>query len=190
MCDRSPSRFTHVPSCCAAGLQDVRLGIGYFEYGVNDGTTGAAGHGLTASYDKVSVRGILSALGGRSGTTDHCRTLTCTSSRTRPMCMILGLESGISSMISTVVPLERQCMAFLFRLHLFLLKPAMSSTARATHSTLSFALLSLSLIRLSQAMTCRTSDTIVEIILEIPDSNPNIMHIGRVSDGTQVGVRQ
>ena len=41
-----------------------------------------------------------------------------------------------------------------------------------------------------ETMPCRTSDTIVEIILEIPDSNPNIMHIGRVSDAAQVGVRQ
>jgi hypothetical protein len=119
----------------AADLHDVSIGIGYFEYDLNDGITGAAGHGRTASYDKVSVRGILSALGGRSGTTDHCRTLTCASSLTRPMCVMLGLESGISSMISKMVSLVRQRMASLFRLHLFLLKPAMSSTACATGRT-------------------------------------------------------
>ena len=45
-------------------------------------------------------------------------------------------------------------------------------------------------IRRSQAVTCRTSGTIVEIILEIPDSNPNIMQTGRVSDAVQAGVRQ
>ena len=88
-------------------VHDVRIGVGYFEYDLYGGVTGAAGHGRTASYDKVSVRGILSALGGRSGTTDHCRTLTCTSSLTRPMCVMLGLESGISSMISTMVSLVR-----------------------------------------------------------------------------------
>ena len=37
----------------AAGLHDVSIGIGYFEYDLDDGTTGAAGHGLTASYDEV-----------------------------------------------------------------------------------------------------------------------------------------
>jgi hypothetical protein len=31
-------------------------------------------------------------------------------------------------------------------------------------------------------MRCRTSDTIVEIILEIPDPNTDIMQIGCVSD--------
>ena len=36
-------------------------------------------------------------------------------------------------------------------------------------------------------MPFRTSDTTVEIILEIPVSNPNIMRIGRVSDEVQVG---
>jgi len=106
------------------------------------------------------------------------------------MCIMLGLGSDISSTISTMVPLVRQLMASLFRLHLFLLKPAMSSTACATQSTFSFALLSLSLIRRSQAIRCHTGGTIVEIVLEIPDSNPNIMHIGRVSDEVQVGVGQ
>ena len=33
---------------------------------------------------------------------------TCTSSLTRPMRMMLGLETGISSMISTVVSLVRK----------------------------------------------------------------------------------
>ena len=106
------------------------------------------------------------------------------------MCVMLGLESGISSMISTMVSLVRQHMTSLFRLHLFLLKHAMSSTTCATQSTFSFALLSLSLMRRSPAVPCRTSDTTVEIVLEIPDSNPNIMHNDRVSDQVQVGVRQ
>ena len=34
----------------------------------------------------------------------------------------------------------------------------------------------------SPAVPFRTSGTTVEAILEIPDTNPNIMHIGRVSD--------
>ena len=34
----------------------------------------------------------------------------------------------------------------------------------------------------SPAVPFRTSGTTVEAILEIPDSNPNTMHIGRVSD--------
>ena len=42
----------------------------------------------------------------------------------------------------------------------------------------------------SPAVPFRTSGTTVEAILETPDSNPNIMHIGRVSDEVQVGVRQ
>ena len=42
------------------------------------------------------------------GTADHCCTPTYTSSLTRPMCMMLGLESDISSMTSTVVPLVRK----------------------------------------------------------------------------------
>ena len=41
-----------------------------------------------------------------------------------------------------------------------------------------------------EAMRCRTRDTIFEIILEIPDSNPNMTRIGRVSDEAQVGIRQ
>ena len=45
-------------------------------------------------------------------------------------------------------------------------------------------------IRRSPVMPCRTSDIIVEIILEIPDPNTNIMQIGRVSDALQAGVRQ
>ena len=103
---------------------------------------------------------------------------------------MLGLESGILSMSATMVSLVQQVTASLFRLHLFLLKPAMSSTACATQSTLSFALLSLSLIRRSQAIHCRISGTTVETILEIPDSNPNIMQAGRVNDALQAGVRQ
>ena len=39
--------------------------------------------------------------------------------------------------------------------------------------------------RRSPAVPCRTSDTIVEIILEIPDPNTNIMQIGRVNDALQ-----
>jgi hypothetical protein len=93
-------------------------------------------------------------------------------------------------MILTMASLVRQRMASLFRLHLFLLKPAMSSTACATQSIFSFALLSLSLMRRSPAVPCRTSDTTVKTILEIPDSNPNIMHNDRASDQVQVGVRQ
>ena len=49
----------------ATDVHDVRIGVGYFEYDLNDGDTGAARHGRTASHDKVNVRGILSALGGR-----------------------------------------------------------------------------------------------------------------------------
>ena len=37
-------------------------------------------------------------------------------------------------------------------------------------------------IRRGKAVTCRTSGTIVEVILEIPDPNTDIMLIGRVSD--------
>ena len=37
-------------------------------------------------------------------------------------------------------------------------------------------------MRRCPAVPCRTSVTIVEIILEIPDSNTDIMQIGRVSD--------
>ena len=31
----------------ATDVHDVRIGVGYFEYGLNDGATGAEGHGLT-----------------------------------------------------------------------------------------------------------------------------------------------
>ena len=48
----------------AADLHDVSIGIVYFEYDLNDDITGAAGHGRTASYNEVSVQGILSALTG------------------------------------------------------------------------------------------------------------------------------
>ena len=40
----------------AADQHDVSIRIGYFEYDVNDGNTGAAGHGLTASYDEVMCK--------------------------------------------------------------------------------------------------------------------------------------
>ena len=41
----------------ATDVHDVRIGVGYFEYGLNDGVTGAEGHGPTASHRSRSVEG-------------------------------------------------------------------------------------------------------------------------------------
>ena len=50
------SRFTHVPSCCAAGLQDIRLGIGYIEYVLDAGCTGSLRYGRDGAHEKVEMR--------------------------------------------------------------------------------------------------------------------------------------
>ena len=41
----------------ATDVHDVRIGVGYFKYDLDDGTTVAAGHGLTVSNEGKGEEG-------------------------------------------------------------------------------------------------------------------------------------
>ena len=57
--DTETNQDVHVPSCCAAGLQDIRLGIGYIEYALDAGCTGSLRYGRAGAREKVEIRGSL-----------------------------------------------------------------------------------------------------------------------------------
>ena len=56
--DREPLRSDAFRLEHAAGLHDVRIGIGYIEYDLDDGTSGAVSDGRAVSHAKVKVRAL------------------------------------------------------------------------------------------------------------------------------------
>ena len=102
---------------------------------------------------------------------------------------MLGLGSGISSMVATLVPLVLYEVADLVRTQR--LRSEGCQLARCHGSTMVLKRPSdLKLcMRLSPAASYSTSGTSVEIILDIPDPNPNIAQPQTVAAELQVRVR-
>ena len=111
------------------------------------------------------------------------------SSRMWPSWVMLGLGSGISSMISTLVSLALYEAAVL--VHMQRLRSKGCQLARCHGSTMVLKRPSdLKLcMRLSPAASYSTSGTSVEIILDIPGPNPNIKQAPAVTDALQVRAR-
>ena len=99
---------------------------------------------------------------------------------------MLGLGSGISSMISTLIPLVLYEAAGL--MHMQSLRSEGCQLAWIDHRAQQTLECNLCVLTSAAASYC-SSGTSVEIILDIPDPNPNINHYPAVLDKLHVHAR-